>query len=930
MKKYLVLFLAVVMLLSLAVSVSAKDYDFDEPAVDFDFQPMISVTTEDFTYGGADGGHGNHQTRIVHTSYGDYIAEISNYTDFHEIDGGAYSGLIQLSVTVTPTGSTETEVLLQHVMPRSTSQISVIADNDENIWAGVIVENGFRNQFDNHGNSCYITLYRITPEGEVTQYDTILERIDKNGGGTGYASFFYDDYTNTIICFTDDGVATDPSYMYWKVFDVETLSFEKEVNWFQVNGGRAGYPFFQSDGNGGYYVVTNRNPSYNSPVSYFPEVCNFEGVSKEDLVAEFGESGRADTVEYAFDMVVAYHVPNLHSSEGVTNFMVAGPDYSRVKGTLAERKTLAYRKTNEYPCVAFNNGGDLYLDDEGNLHTTVKIYYRNLAWNWDVTDSTWVHIVNDAETGEELSRSIVWKEVEYNPDDPFNGVPNHWNYDISVPGGILARGKDARFYHDPVTDELFIVSNYDFGIGFFKCVGTPEDGYTYELAGYGEYPEIKDRFNRKRSIGSLNGAPHRSNAIADEVISYTGTAPWNFELFRINLDYHEKYSDVTISQNVAKRGDITYNAPVSENGRYLYYEDITVNAAAKPGYNFLGWYENGALVSDKATFTFKANEHAALEAVFSEPIVYTITYNTKGAIKNENPVTYTVESPDIVLKTPVKPLGSFRGWTCEGEVLNGSIKLIPTGTYGDLVLTASWIPYPDSASSEEIKTEPKEPVPSGIEVIIPEAKDDEPAVIDVVEKEPEDVVEEPVEKTIPFVDVPDDLFDDVLYLFDKGIMIGVSDTEFGTDVTLNRAMVVTILWRMEGEPAVNYDMTFEDVEADQWYTEAIRWAASEGIVLGYSDVKFGPKDNITNEQLVTILFRYAKTKGYNVGVGEDTNILSFEDAADIHEYAIPAVQEACGAGIMFADAEGYLYPTADATRGGTAGIIHRFLAYYVD
>jgi len=161
------------------------------------------------------------------------------------------------------------------------------------------------------------------------------------------------------------------------------------------------------------------------------------------------------------------------------------------------------------------------------------------------------------------------------------------------------------------------------------------------------------------------------------------------------------------------------------------------------------------------------------------------------------------------------------------------------------------------------------------------------------------------------------------FVIANGLMDGIEGDKFDPNGTTSRAMIVTILWRLEGEPVVNYLMQFEDVPADTWYTEAVRWAASEKIVEGYSDTAFGPTDPITREQFATILWRYAKSKGYNVSVGENTNILSYNDALEVSEYAIPAMQWACGAGLMEGDG-GNLTPKADATRAQAAALFQRF------
>ena len=115
-----------------------------------------------------------------------------------------------------------------------------------------------------------------------------------------------------------------------------------------------------------------------------------------------------------------------------------------------------------------------------------------------------------------------------------------------------------------------------------------------------------------------------------------------------------------------------------------------------------------------------------------------------------------------------------------------------------------------------------------------------------------------------------------------------------------------------------------------WYLDAVTWAASQGIVGGYGGGLFGPEDNITREQLATILYRYAQAKGYDVSVGEDTNILSYTDVADLAEYAIPAMQWACGAGVINGTGDGStLTPQGNATRAQIATMLMRFCEEYV-
>lgn len=189
---------------------------------------------------------------------------------------------------------------------------------------------------------------------------------------------------------------------------------------------------------------------------------------------------------------------------------------------------------------------------------------------------------------------------------------------------------------------------------------------------------------------------------------------------------------------------------------------------------------------------------------------------------------------------------------------------------------------------------------------------------------------EPVE--LPFTDVPEGAWyeDAAAYVYKHGLMAGTSATTFAPDVTTSRAMIATILWRMAGSPVVNYAMNYTDVAQGQWCSEAIRWATSEGVVTGYGNGLFGTNDPITREQLATMLWRYAQTEGYDVSIGEDTNILSYTDVADLSEYAIPAMQWAVGAGIINGTGDGStLSPQGQATRAQAAVMLMRFCEEYV-
>ncbi|MBR4132712.1 MAG: S-layer homology domain-containing protein, partial [Oscillospiraceae bacterium] len=166
--------------------------------------------------------------------------------------------------------------------------------------------------------------------------------------------------------------------------------------------------------------------------------------------------------------------------------------------------------------------------------------------------------------------------------------------------------------------------------------------------------------------------------------------------------------------------------------------------------------------------------------------------------------------------------------------------------------------------------------------------------------------------------------DGVHWALAEGVMNGVSSGRFAPDSPTSRAMIVTMLYRMEGEPRGSGAATFKDVPAGQWYTEAVNWAFANGIVNGYSAEKYGPDDNLTREQLVTILERYAKYKGMDVSKGEEAYLTGYDDAGIISDWAVKAFRWAVDAGIIQGVTDTRLSPQTSATRAQVATMLMRY------
>ena len=168
--------------------------------------------------------------------------------------------------------------------------------------------------------------------------------------------------------------------------------------------------------------------------------------------------------------------------------------------------------------------------------------------------------------------------------------------------------------------------------------------------------------------------------------------------------------------------------------------------------------------------------------------------------------------------------------------------------------------------------------------------------------------------------------DGVHYALETGIMNGVGDGRFAPSGTASRAMVVTMLWRMEGEPAADGDAGFADVPAGAWYAGAVRWAASEGIVNGYSPTVFAPNDNVSRQQLAAILCRYAAYLGMDTDTGSKYDLGAFLDAEQVASWAAQPMQWAVSAKLIGGVGNEKLSPAADASRAQVATVLMRFAA----
>lgn len=312
----------------------------------------------------------------------------------------------------------------------------------------------------------------------------------------------------------------------------------------------------------------------------------------------------------------------------------------------------------------------------------------------------------------------------------------------------------------------------------------------------------------------------------------------------------------------------------------------------------LASYDNTFVLSDGTPVypRIRIRDRADVVCTAGETPVKTwnITYVTDGGtIGGEYPTTYTKGTVTVLPTNVTKPGYTFLGWFT-AYIGGVQVRQIEATETGDKTFYARW----------QKTVLPPPPVTPGTPVTPAR-----PAA--------------PV--GLPFADVSgsDWFYNDVRYVYEKGIMDGTGADRFSPNAPLTRAMIVTILYRMAGSPSVSGSSDFTDVAAGKWFAKAVAWAAANGIVNGYGDSLFGPNDPVTREQLAAILYRYAVYGGMTAVTLEE-NLGSFADTAQLSAYAIQAMNWAVGQGLINGSGSN-LVPKAQATRAQVAAIIHRYL-----
>ena len=370
------------------------------------------------------------------------------------------------------------------------------------------------------------------------------------------------------------------------------------------------------------------------------------------------------------------------------------------------------------------------------------------------------------------------------------------------------------------------------------------------------------------------------------------------------------------------------SAPVEgEENSNQYSLAVSPSATSVYENNTINFTVESTLPQDATLMVESSNTKVATAALSSDQKSVTVT----GVKEGTATITVSIKLSDVVLASENVTVtvdergssGTTRYMVSVEDADNGTIKVSPTRASKGSTVTINVTPdegyeldklVVTDKNGDTVKLTDKG---SGTYTFkMPASKVTVEATFTQIATEPE---------TLPFTDVKtgDWFYEAVQYVYDKGMMTGVSADRFAPASTTTRGMIVTILYRLENEPAVSGDLPFTDVERGAWYANAVAWAAANDIVNGTSATTFAPNSPITREQMATMLYRFAQYKGMDA-VTLQKNLTGYPDGGQVGDCASPAMSWAVGQGLIAGMENGTLVPQGSATRAQVATILMRF------
>lgn len=616
MKKVLVYLLAMAALVSTWLNVTPLVASAAESAPVVTFSDIISIKDNGSgMYAGANSGHGNEMTRVVHTSHGDYVAYITD-----SFIGEDNKILAQVSVMKVNEDGT-TEHIYSNYNVNENSGISLFVDNDENVWC-VTEEAAYWKAETNRIQKFYAAAYCIDAEtDEVMTYSALLNQARyQNYGKTDIC---YDSVNNKLYVLVGGYTGSDMSGAALSIFDLDTRTWDPYVRSFDTDFSQC-YKYIFADGNGGIYMLDERD--IHVSVLGYSEIEDDIGLSEEEL-----HQINRWRASYLWDQLHFTWIPDVSDeSQGSYNQIAVAADYSKVIGDFDYRHSYEGRTTNLYPTVQNNNGGDFYVTSDGYFHLTYCYGYGYCAADRSANSSTWYHEVFDMSDPASI-RSVYKGVLSEDTKDRVEACSTSW-----------------RMYEDS-DGQLYFISGYtddlsegesnirDSKLRVISVDGNPEDGYTYNTLASMDYVG-----NPLVSVSSA-----RSNSLQDDVISVifkSGSPIWrgdrsydDYQLVRINLSDLEPIQSGMVDVTVEMK---------DQNGNALSIgtEEFEVIATKEDGSVLSG------TMDDKGSVTF---ENLTFETEGAYEYILSMKTGTDKNIqysKEQYKVTLHVERVENVLK----------------------------------------------------------------------------------------------------------------------------------------------------------------------------------------------------------------------------------------------------------------------------------------
>lgn len=519
MKKYFAWTLVLVLVLSVFTAfapVKVKADTSDECLPEVTIGDLIDLA-QSGTTAGDNSGHGNHQTRVVRTSHGEYVCYIS--------DKGNGNGINEISVIKVDTANGTAETVFSELKSYDTSQSCIVVDDDENVWMVFVYDDKLKDQFDGRdGFGVHLAAYRIdAATDDVDGYETLATLpAPASGTGYGYSSFFYDSSTNCIytIGFNGSDKAGD---IYWFTFDIDELMWsgygDAKVDI------RHGYPFMIADGKGGAYVICQDD--YRADAAGYPEVSNNVGLSNEELEkmktdTTYQTNGSRWSADYCWDELDFYYIPDMTKSDFYETTIVP-KDYSRVKGDQDYRNSYEGRMSNLYPNFQMNNGGDMIIDKDGYMHV---VYYKDYIYAASTRkpgENTVMHDVYDLSDPKapKLVSSIALCELVSEGIDEC-----YWRLYEDTEGNLYYINTDNQFTTNST-------------MNIYLADGTPTEGYEKVLLASKEFA----------SGVNISVANMRGNSLLDDtvdIILWMKNGDYDFLQVKINNDTEHNFDKTNL------------------------------------------------------------------------------------------------------------------------------------------------------------------------------------------------------------------------------------------------------------------------------------------------------------------------------------------------------------------------------------------------